>query len=50
MLRTGEPKEIKIAYGPDQFVSLEINKFTIGGLSLYSNFNPVNPEVIDLRE
>ena len=25
MLRTGEPKEIKIAYGPDQFVSLEIN-------------------------
>ena len=50
MLRTGEPKEIKIDYGPDQFVSLEINKFTIGGLSLYNNFNPVNPEVIDLRE
>ena len=50
MLRTGEPKEIKIAYGPDQFVSLEINKFRIGGLSLYNNFNPVNPEVIDLRE
>ena len=50
MLRTGEPKEIKIAYGPDQSVSLEINKFTIGGLNLYNNFNPVNPEVIDLRE
>ena len=50
MLRTGEPKEIKIAYGSDQSVSLEINKFTIGGLSLYNNFNPVTSEVIDLRE
>ena len=50
MLRSGEPKEIKIIYGPEQTVSLEINKLKIGGLTLYNNFNPQNVEIIDLRE
>ncbi len=50
MLRSGEPKEIKVIYGPEQTVSLEINKLKIGGLILYNNFNPQNVEIIDLRE
>ena len=50
MLSSGEPKEIKIIYGPEQTVSLEINKLKIGGLTLYNNFNPQNVEIIDLRE
>ena len=50
ILRSGEPKKIKIIYGPEQTVSLEINKLKIGGLTLYNNFNPQNVEIIDLRE
>ena len=50
MLRSGEPKEIKIIYGPEQSVSLEVNKLKIGGLTLYNRFNPQNVEIIDLRE
>ena len=50
MLKSGEPKEIKIIYGPEQSVSLEVNKLIIGGLTLYDRFNPQNVEIIDLRE
>ena len=50
MLKSGEPKEIKIIYGPEQSVSLEVNKLKIGGLTLYNSFNPQNIEIIDLRE
>ena len=50
MLSSGEPKEIKIIYGPEQSVSLEVNKLKIGGLTLYNRFNPQNVEIIDLRE
>ena len=50
MLSSGEPKEIKIIYGPEQTVSLGVNKITIGGLSLYNRFNPQNVEIVDLRE
>ena len=50
MLKSGEPKEIKIIYGPEQSVSLEVNKLKIGGLTLYNSFNPQNVEIIDLRE
>ena len=49
MLKSGEPKEIKIIYGPEQSVSLEVNKLKIGGLTLYNSFNPQNVEIIDLR-
>ena len=50
MLKSGKPKEIKIIYGPEQSVSLEVNKLIIGGLTLYDRFNPQNVEIIDLRE
>ena len=50
MLSSGEPKEIKIIYGPEQTVSLEVNNLKIGTLLLYNNFNPQNVEIIDLRE
>ena len=50
ILSSGEPKEIKIIYGPEQTVLLEVNKIKIGGLALYSRFNPQNVEIIDLRE
>ena len=50
MLKSGEPKEIKIIYGPEQSVALEVNKLKIGGLTLYNRFNPQNVEIIDLRE
>ena len=49
MLSSGKPKEIKIIYGPEQTVSLEVNKIKIGGLTLYNRFNPQNVEIIDLR-
>ena len=50
ILSSGEPKEIKIIYGPEQTVLLEVNKIKIGGLTLYNGFNPQNVEIIDLRE
>ena len=50
MLNSGEPKEIKIIYGPEQTVLLVVNKIKIGGLTLYNGFNPQNVEIIDLRE
>ena len=50
ILSSGEPKEIRIIYGPEQTVSLEVNKIKIGGLTLYNRFNPQNVEIIDLRE
>ena len=50
MLSSGKPKEIKIIYGPEQTVLLEVNKIKIGGLTLYNRFNPQNVEIIDLRE
>ena len=50
MLSSGEPKEIKIIYGPEQTVLLVVNKIKIGGLTLYNGFNPQNVEIIDLRE
>ena len=50
ILSSGEPKEIKIIYGPEQTVTLEVNKIKVGGLTLYNRFNPQNVEIIDLRE
>ena len=50
ILSSGEPKEIKIIYGPEQTVLLVVNKIKIGGLTLYNRFNPQNVEIIDLRE
>lgn len=50
MKKNGEPISVKVVYGPDQSVLLTINHFSKGNLKLYHGFNPINAEVIDLRE
>ena len=46
----GEPIELKVKYGPNQFLLLKVKSFAVGNLKLIQEFNPLNVEVIDLRE
>ena len=46
----GEPIELKVKYGSNQFLLLTVKSFTVGNLKLIKEFNPLNVEVIDLRE
>ena len=46
----GEPIELKVKYGPNQFLLLKVKSFDVGNLKLIKEFNPLNVEVIDLRE
>lgn len=46
----GEPIELKVKYGPNQFLLLKVKSFAVGNLKLIKQFNPLNVEVIDLRE
>lgn len=46
----GEPIELKVKYGPNQFLLLKVKRFAVGNLKLIKEFNPLNVEVIDLRE
>ena len=46
----GEPIELKVKYGPNQFLLLTVKSFTVGNLKLINQFNPLNVEIIDLRE
>ena len=46
----GEPIELKVKYGPNQFLLLKVKSFAVGNLKLIKEFNPLNVEVIDLRE
>ena len=46
----GEPIELKVKYGPNQFLLLTVKSFAVGNLKLIKQFNPLNVEVIDLRE
>ncbi|MDB9722688.1 hypothetical protein OAA83_02010 [Candidatus Marinimicrobia bacterium] len=46
----GEPVELKVKYGPNQFLLLTVTNYTIGNLKLINRFNPLNAEIIDLRE
>ena len=46
----GEPIELKVKYGPNQFLLLKVKSFTLGNLKLINQFNPLNAEIIDLRE
>ena len=46
----GEPIELKVKYGPNQFLLLRVKSFAVGNLKLIKEFNPLNVEVIDLRE
>ena len=46
----GEPLELKVKYGPDQFLLLTVTNYIKGNLKLINQFNPLNAEIIDLRE
>jgi hypothetical protein len=46
----GHPVELKVKYGPNQFLLLTVTNYTIGNLKLINRFNPLNAEIIDLRE
>ena len=46
----GEPIELKVKYGPDQFLLLTVTNYIKGNLKLINQFNPLNAEIIDLRE
>lgn len=46
----GEPIELKVKYGPDQFLLLTVTNYIKGNLKLINEFNPLNAEIIDLRE
>lgn len=46
----GEPIELKVKYGPNQFLLLKVKSFAVGNLKLIKEFNPLNVEIIDLRE
>ena len=46
----GEPIELKVKYGPNQFLLLTVKSFIVGNLKLINQFNPLNVEIIDLRE
>ena len=48
--KSGQPIEIKVIYGKDQSMLLSVTSYHKGDLKLYDSFNPLNAEVIDLRE
>ena len=48
--KSGQPIEIKVIYGKDQSMLLSVTSYHLGDLKLYYAFNPLNAEVIDLRE
>jgi len=48
--KSGQPIEIKVIYGKDQSMLFSVTGYRKGDLKLYDAFNPLNAEVIDLRE
>ena len=48
--KSGQPIEIKVIYGKDQSMLILVTGYHKGDLKLYNAFNPLNAEVIDLRE
>ena len=50
ILKNGQPKNIKIKYGPNQSIDLSVSSYAKGKIVLYHTFNPIAVEVIDLRE
>ncbi len=50
ILKNGQPKNIKIMYGPNQSIDLNVSSYTKGKIVLYHTFSPRAMEVIDLRE
>ena len=50
ILKTGEPKRMKLSFSDNQYVDIAIDEFTIGSLSKFNNFKPSPKETIDLYE
>jgi len=48
--KSGQPIEVKVIYGKDQSMLILVTGYHKGDLKLYNAFNPLNAEVIDLRE
>lgn len=48
--KSGQPIEVKVIYGKDQSMLVLVTGYHKGDLKLYNAFNPLNAEVIDLRE
>ena len=48
--KSGQPIELKVIYGKDQSMLILVTGYHKGDLKLYNAFNPLNAEVIDLRE
>ena len=50
ILKTGEPKRMKLSFSDNQYVDIAIDEFTTGSLSKFNNFKPSPKETIDLYE
>ena len=50
ILKTGEPKRMKLSFSDNQYVDITIDEFTTGSLSKFNNFKPSPKETIDLYE
>ena len=48
--KSGQPIEVKVIYGKEQSMLILVTGYHKGDLKLYDAFNPLNAEVIDLRE
>ena len=48
--KSGQPIEVKVIYGKEQSMLILVTGYHKGDLKLYNAFNPLNAEVIDLRE
>lgn len=50
ILKSGEPKRMRLSYSNDQFIDITITNFEIGNISKYNGFNPYPKEIINLYE
>ena len=50
ILKSGEPKRMRLSYSNDQFIDITITNFEIGNISKYYGFNPNPKETINLYE
>jgi len=50
ILKSGEPKRMRLSYSNDQFIDITITNFEIGNISKYNGFNPKPKETINLYE
>jgi len=50
ILKSGEPKRMRLAFSGDQYIDISIKDFKEGGLSKFNGFNPNPKEIINLYE